>query len=149
MWSLMRTALTLAVLAAGSMLAADALRDRGAVDSKPSQVSSNERAGAQPPASTSLIPGTLGQRFLVWTLFVLVAPVLTAPVAMRVLAKESNAANVVLLFGYTGLDALAAFVAGGVHVDGVISGALYLTTLLVVFAYNLWMCAFLSKLQKP
>ena len=88
-----------------------------------------------------------GQRLLVWVLFVLLLPVVTAPLAGRVIDRQSNTANVLLLFGYTGLGILAAYIVNGVHVGSIWSALLYLLGLLAIFAYNLWMCAFIASLR--
>jgi hypothetical protein len=64
-----------------------------------------------------------------------------------VLGRRSNAANVLLLFGYTGLDVLAAYLVDGVHVGGIVSGVFCLIGLLAVFAYNLWICAYLASVR--
>jgi hypothetical protein len=98
-------------------------------------------------AGTTARRAPAGLRFLIWALFVLLAPVVTAPLAGRVLKKQSNAANAVLLFGYTGLDVLAAHVVLGVRVASIWTALAYLVGLLGVFTYNLWTCAFLAKLS--
>lgn len=97
---------------------------------------------------TRLVPGTLGQRFLAWAIFVLLMPVVTAPLAGRVFARESNAANMALVFGYTGLGVLAAYFVDFIHVGGLFLGIAYLAGLLAVFCYDLWICALLAKLRE-
>lgn len=92
--------------------------------------------------------GTLGTRLLTWVIVVALAPVATAPLSVHVLKVGSNTANVLLLFGYTGLDVLAAFLIVEVHPGGVFASAAYLALLLSVFCYNLWILAFLARLQK-
>ena len=108
-----------------------------------SPLPANEAQGSAP-----IIPGSAGQRFVAWALFVLLLPVITAALATRVFQQQSNTANLVLLFGYTGLDVLAAYLVGGIHVGGVLSGIGYLAALLAVFAYNVWICGFLAKLTE-
>jgi len=146
--AMLRRVIVLGLIAAGSVVAWETGGLR-------SQLGSNEPAPtaaahttdpAEQPSAQSVIPGTPGQRFLVWAVFVLVTPLLTAPLAGRILGKQSNAANVLLLFGYTGLDILAAHLVGGIHVGGLLSGICYLIALLAVFCYNLWICAFLLTL---
>ena len=94
------------------------------------------------------IPGTPGQRFLAWALFVLLLPMVAATVTNRVLQQESNTAILVLLFGYTGLDVLAAWLVGGIQIGSIWSGVAYLIALLAVFAYNLWVCSLLARFQQ-
>jgi len=89
-----------------------------------------------------------GQRLLALALFILLAPVVTAPLANRLLDKQSNTANLLLLFGYTGLDIMAAYMVGAVSVGGILSAIVYLIALLAVFSYNLWICAFLARLRQ-
>ena len=90
----------------------------------------------------------VGHKILAVAIFVLLIPVVTAPLANRLLDKQSNTANLVLLFGYTGLDVLAAYMIGVVVVGGIVSAIGYLIALLAVFSYNLWICAFLARLRK-
>lgn len=91
---------------------------------------------------------TSGPRWLAWAVFVLLLPIVTAPLAGRIIDKESNTANVVMLFGYTGLGILALHFVCGVQVVGLLSAVLYLVGLLALFAYNLWICGFLAGLRK-
>jgi len=89
-----------------------------------------------------------GKRLLALALFILLAPVITAPLANRILDKQTNTANLLLLFGYTGLDIVAAYMVGAVRVGGIFSAIGYLIALIAVFSYNLWICAFLARLRK-
>jgi len=89
-----------------------------------------------------------GRRLFAWSLFILLLPVVTAPLANRLLDKQSNTANLLLLFGYTGLDIVAAYRVGGFSVEGILSAIVYLIALLAVFSYNLWICAFLARLRQ-
>jgi hypothetical protein len=91
---------------------------------------------------------TVGQRLVVLALFILLAPVITAPLANRILDKQSNIANLLLLFGYTGLDILAAYMVGAASIGGIWSTIVHLVALLAVFSYNLWICAFLARLRQ-
>ena len=91
---------------------------------------------------------TLGHRLVAVSLFILLAPVLTAPLANRVLDRRSNTGNLLLLFGYTGLDMLVVHVVGGFSVGGIVSAIAYMIGLLAVFSYNLWICAFLARLRR-
>jgi len=93
------------------------------------------------------VKSTVGQRLLIWTLFAVLAPILTAPLAVRVLGENSNIANVLLLCGYTSLDVLAAYCLNGIHLGGFVSGVAYLAALLGVLAYNVWVLAFLARLN--
>jgi len=115
-----------------------------------SEADAAEHSGVDEEGGTPesrLMPGTTGQRFVAWALFVVLIPIVTAPVAGPILRKGSNLANVLLLFGYTGLDVLAAYVVDFIHVGGLLSGIAYLVGLLAVFGYNLRICAFLARLQ--
>jgi hypothetical protein len=89
-----------------------------------------------------------GKRLLALTLFILLVPVITAPLANRILDKQSNTANLLLLFGYTGLDIVAAYMVGVISVGSIWSSIGCLIALLAVFSYNLWICAFLARLRK-
>lgn len=89
-----------------------------------------------------------GLRWLAWAVFVLLLPVVTGPLAGHIIDKESNAANVVMLFGYTGLGILALHFVCGVQVVGILSAVLYLVGLLALFAYNLWICGFIAGLRE-
>jgi hypothetical protein len=89
----------------------------------------------------------LGHRLVAVSLFILLAPVMTAPLANRVLDRESNASNLLLLLGYTGLDMLVVHVVGGFSIRGIVSAMVYMFGLLAVFSYNLWTCAFLGRLR--
>jgi len=91
---------------------------------------------------------TLGHRLVAVSLFILLAPVLTAPLANSVLDRRSNTGNLLLLFGYTGLDMLVVHVVGGFSVGGIVSAIAYMIGLLAVFSYNLWICAFLARLRR-
>ena len=64
------------------------------------------------------------------------------------LQQESNTAILVPLFGYTGLDVLAAWLVGGIQIGSIWSGVAYLIALLAVFAYNLWVCSLLVRFQQ-
>lgn len=150
MLAIFRRVIVLGLIAAGSVVAWEAgvFRSQLGPNEAPPTPAAHTTSPAEQPSAQSAIPGTPGQRFLAWAVFVLVTPILTAPLAGRVLGKQSNAANVLLLFGYTGLDILAAHLVGGVHVGGLLSGIGYLIGLLAVFSYNLWICAFLARLRE-
>ncbi len=117
------------------------------VESAPQATAKPTTAEEQGPAD-SVIPGSPGQRFLIWALFVLLLPIVTAAVALRVFREQSNTANLILLFGYTALDVLAAYLVGGTRVRGLVSGIGYLIALLAVFAYNAWICSYLARLSE-
>ena len=106
---------------------------------------STANVAQQEQKSTQL---TSGQRIVVLALFVLLTPVITAPLANRILDSKSNTANLLLLFGYMGLDVLAAHIVGGVCVRGILSAILCMAALLVAFSYNLWICAYLARLRQ-
>lgn len=89
-----------------------------------------------------------GQRLLALALFIILAPVITAPLANWVIDRQSNTANLLLLFGYTGLDIVAAHMIGAISIGGILSAIGYLIALLAVFSYNLWICAYLASLHK-
>ena len=89
-----------------------------------------------------------GKRLLALALFILLAPVITAPLANRIIDRKSNTVNLLMLFGYTGLDVLAAYMIGAVSVGGILSAIVCLIALLAVFSYNLWICAFLARLRQ-
>ena len=91
---------------------------------------------------------TTGQSLITLALFILLAPVITAPLANRILDRHSNTANLLLLFSYTGLDILAAHMVGNISIGGILSAIVYLAALLAVFSYNLWICAFLARLRR-
>ena len=150
MLAILRRVIVLGLIAAGSVAAWEAggLRSQIGPNETPATTAARTTSPAEQPSPRSVIPGSPGQRFLAWAVFVLVTPILTAPLAGRVFGKQSNAANVLLLFGYTGLDVLAAHLVGGIHVGGLLSGIGYLIGLLAVFSYNLWICAFLARLQQ-
>jgi hypothetical protein len=136
------------LIAAVVILETTSLRGRlGLTKRSTPAVQGGERPASTSPAGTTAKRAPAGLRFLIWALFVLLAPVLTAPLAGRILGKKSNAANALLLFGYTGLDVLAAHVVVGVHVVSIWTALAYLVGLLGVFTYNLWTCAFLAKLS--
>lgn len=147
----LRRVMILGLVAAGSVMAWEVggLRSQFGPKEPPTTSAPHTTTSPELPPVRSVIPGTPGQRFLAWALFVLVTPILTAPLAGRILGKQSNTANVLLLFGYTGLDVLAAYLVDGIHVGGLLSGIGYLIGLLAVFCYNLWICAFLARLQEP
>ena len=150
MFAMLRRVIVLGLIAAGSVAAWEAggLRSQLGPNEPPPTPAARTTRPAEQPTAQSAISGTAGQRFLAWAVFVLVMPVVTAPLAGRILGKQSNAANILLLFGYTGLDVLAAHLVGSIHVGGLLSGIGYLIGLLGVFSYNLWICAFLARLQQ-
>ncbi len=155
MFAVLRQTIVLLVVAAASIVFWETsdLRTRLLqMDRAPAQPAGDQPAPPPPveqlPASRSLVPGSAGQRFVAWALFVLLLPVVSAPVAARVFQQESNTANLVLLFGYTGLDVLAAWLVGGIQIGGLLSGIAYLMALLAVFMYNAWVCGLLIKLQQ-
>lgn len=154
MFGIFRRAILLLLVAAASIVFWEASGFRSALppagqeipSAKNSESIRNSEPSAQQPEA--LIPGTPGQRFLAWALFVLLLPIVAASVTNRVLQKESNTATLVLLFGYTGLDVLAAWLVGGIQIAGLWSGIGYLIALLAVFTYNLWVCSLLAKLHE-
>lgn len=166
MFSLIRKAVTLVIVAAGSIALWESgilpnLAEKGVpsiADNVAMAQSAIKKTGQNDPkAQSDEIARTedaetggmkSGQRLIVWVLFVVLLPVLTAPLAGRIIDQESNAANVLMLFGYTGLDVLTAHVINLLHVTGVLSAILFLTGLLAVFAYNLWICGFVAGLRK-
>ena len=52
------------------------------------------------------------------------------------------------VWAYTGLDGFVPHQADGIHIGGIFSGMFYLAGLLAVFSYNLWICAYLARLQR-
>lgn len=149
MFSILRKAIVLTLTAVGGIVLWNAFDlpgrvglSRPVVSAEP-QVSSQETQAEQPPDRST----ASGYRLIIWAAFVLLLPVVTAPLASRVIGKESNTANLLLLSGYTGLDVIAAYVVLGVHVGGILSAILHLIALLGAFAYNLWICGMLARLQ--
>lgn len=92
--------------------------------------------------------GLIGKRLIALAIFVLLAPVVTAPLANKILDRQSNTGNLLLLFGYMGLDVLAAYMVGAVYIGGILSAIVCFVSLLIIFSYNLWICAFLARLRK-
>jgi hypothetical protein len=165
MFGLIRKTLTLVVVAASSialwesgMLSDVATKTvpsaaekmamaQSATEQRPESGSAPQTAENMPTEKVEEGMST-GQRLVVWVLFVLLLPVLTAPLAGHIMDRESNAANVLMLFGYTGLDVLSAHVVNLLHVSGIVSAIFFLIGLLAVFAYNLWVCGFVAGLRR-
>ena len=158
MFTIIRKAVVLGAVGIASVAVWEAGRLGGRVDGEivaiPELAAMQEGAGAadQGPADIQHTPaaraGADGRRWLVWAVFVLLLPIATAPLAGRIIDKESNAANVLMLFGYTGLGVLGLHIVCGVQVTGILSAVLYLTGLLATFAYNLWICGLVAGLRR-
>jgi hypothetical protein len=152
MFALLRKTITLGVMVGSTILVWETIALPGrlglsvprAIATPPEQSPAN--VSGSPSGRSWAATAPAGQRFLAWALFVLLTPVVTAPLAVRVLGRQSNTGNVLLVLGYTGLSVLAAYVVGGMHVAGIWSAVGYLIALLGVFTYNLLICAFLSRL---
>ena len=122
----------------------------GAKPEATSSVPSSGSASEAPPSPPGpwLRTGPLVQRLLVWILLVLLAPILTVPLANRVFDERSNAANFFLLAGYVVFDTLAALLLNLVCLGGILVGALCLAGLAAAAFYNYRVCTFLERLRE-
>lgn len=156
MFVLIRKTLTIVIIAAGSIVLWES-----AVPSGFKQDITAETAGQEVETLNDDVRGdeigagfrdsggmNIGQRLIIWVLFVILLPIVTAPLSGRITDRESNAANVLMLFGYTGLGIFAAHAVNLLRVTGLLTSILFLMTLLAVFAYNLWICGYVAGLRE-
>jgi hypothetical protein len=77
-----------------------------------------------------------GWSLIIWTLFTLLLPVLGAGVLHKLLEKESNWVNLVMLVGLTLLNLLVALALMGFSVAGILESLLILVAFLAAGVYN-------------
>lgn len=84
-------------------------------------------------------------RLVGWTFLVLLSPLVVAPLLIRGLEKQSNAVNLAMLLGLTGVMGVTAFAITGFQVNTVGSAALVVAGVALALTYN-WLV--LSKLEE-
>jgi hypothetical protein len=87
------------------------------------------------------------QRFLSWTVLVLLLPVFTIGFIRTMVRKESNRSNAFVLSIYTGVAVLLGYLLLGVDFSSWFSVLMFLVAMGAAFAYNIFIMTFALKLE--
>ena len=87
-------------------------------------------------------------RFIGWVLFALLFPIVLIPITRRIIAKESNAANLIMLLIYICITFICALFLMAFQADSLWKVALLILALVSTGIYNYWVANTVERLAK-